>query len=217
MSLPMALVLLAATQDVPPPPLAPEPVRSLAPRFSCLISQLTDVGTVGVQRSVDPDTRQATEALFSWEARFGDDAIALNASWHAAPGDYSLIQLAYLNPDRRHSYRLQIRRRTMAERGAREMQLEGPLTPSTHGFVSIWTEWGPLMGTIAGEHDPHIRVVDGAGAIVVDERLDPARFVRAREMAERLRPGIDAMVADYRNRCEFRDRTFFPDQNQVPG
>jgi hypothetical protein len=192
-----------------PPPTPPEPVTELPARFSCIVSREGPLGTIGVQQSVSP-AGVADEPIFSWSARIGTDGISLDASWSAQPRNYSLIQLAYLNPDRRRTYRIRVQRHLPPTSGPTYMSFEGPLTPTMHGFVSIWTEWGPLIGMLSDALDPHILVLDGEAAIVVDERVDPALFARAHDMAERLRPELDAMVADHRNRCPFQERFVLP-------
>lgn len=194
----IALALLASPPDIPPPPvLAPE----LPPEFICAVRHQSPLGEIGAQQSISR-SGEPNEPLFSWANPLGDSGIMLQASWSAAPSDYSLIQLSYNREQPGRSYRLRVQRQPLAP-GQTEMSLEAALMPSIHGFVLTWAEWGPLIGALTGASDPRFLVLDDTGAVVANETVDPTAFLRARTMAEALRPELVPMVADYRSRCTY--------------
>jgi hypothetical protein len=58
------------------------------------------------------------------------------------------------------------------------------------------------MGLLTGAPDPRIVVRHADGTVLRSDPVDLPGFARAVVLGASMEPELDAMVADYRNRCE---------------
>ena len=205
-SLAPLLFLLAAVpafaQGVPEPPPPPPPVESVRPPyFSCRIERTDPIGTVAATEFVFPNGTRDGQ-VFSWEARRDPEGIRLEAVWGIeGPEDGSFVQIDYSGTLRDDVYRIQVRRYPEQESGV--LLLQSGLIHPEDGMLHIFTEWGPLAAVVTGAPDPRLVIVDAEGNVVRSDPIDKTAFGRVAGIAAGLRPELEALVADYRNRCEF--------------
>lgn len=204
---PIALLLLrfaaapAFGQPVPeiPPPPPPEPVRP--PYYSCRAERTEPIGTIAANEFVFPNGVR-DGAVFSWEWQGAPDGIRLNAVWGPeGPQDNSFVQMDYSGALRDDVYRIQVRRYPEQDNGV--LLLQSGLIHPEGGLLHIFTEWGPLAATVTGAPEPRLTVLDAEGNAVRSDPIDPAAFGRVAGIATGLRPQLEALVADYRNRCDY--------------
>jgi hypothetical protein len=217
----LLLLVLAATpvaaRNAPPPPQPPEPVTSLPPGFNCYVSRETPLGTITTQQAVSPAGVQDVR-LDSWATLLVPDGVAISASWeHPSPDRYNLVQISQSGLDPGRSYRIQVQRDVPAGADV-ALLLESPLArPDRDGFLYIFTSWELVTAMLTGASDPRILVIRDDGNIVRSDRIDPESFGQALAAASALQPALDAMIADYRNRCPFDEGGPIAPPIQVPG
>lgn len=205
----LACPVAALAQNVPEPPPPPEPVRELPPRFSCAVNRESPLGTLGAQQSVSP-SGVADDPIYSWTAFLSPRGIAITTAWIGAhPADHSFVQLSYNEPEPDMAYRFRVQRDV--PNGQSRLLFQSEFTRPEGGVLNVFTDWGPLTGILSRAADPRILLLDANGAAIRSEQVDPEDFDRAVAAAVRLQPELDALVADYRNRCPFVERTVFPD------
>lgn len=207
-AIPLFLAVPAAAAAVPHPPRPPAPVPvpvpvvvNQDPHFSCQIDRRGADGVVSVSRRISPSGAPGP-SFAMWVKQFGPDGVSLVSGWEApAPMDSSFVQLSYQNKDSRRAYRFRVQR--SVPNGEQQLLFESGLLRPPDGALNVFTEWGPLSHMLAGAADPRILIVRSDGMIVRSDPIDPEIFGRVVATAAALQPEVDAMVADYRNRCPF--------------
>lgn len=186
------------SRKIPPPP-PPEPARP--PYFSCSVERENPVGRITATEFIFPDGRREG-ATFSWEARRDSESIRLEAVWGIeGPEDGSFVQIDYSGTLRDDVYRIQVRRYSEQDFGF--LLLQSGLIRAEDGMLHIFTEWGPLAAIVNGAPDPRLVLLDAEGNVVRSDPIDKTAFGQVVGIAAALRPELETLVADYRNRCHY--------------
>jgi hypothetical protein len=223
MRCPPLWLLLALTpaptvaREVPRPPRPPRLVTSLPPRFNCYVTRETPLGTITAQQAVSRAGVRDVR-LDGWATLLAPDGVAINASWeHPSPDRYNLIQISQSGLDPARSYRIQVQGDAPAA-GEVVLLLESPLArPDPDGALYIFTSWELVTAMLHRAFDPRIVVIRDDGSVVRSDRIDPASFNRVLAAAGALQPALDALIADYRNLCQFDEGGPISQPVQVPG
>lgn len=197
----MALSLLASAQDIPPPPEPPEPLRP--PYYSCRVEREVPNGTVSVFKLIEPSGRGLNDdRLHTWVTNLSLGGVQLHAVWtDDPPVETGWISILYPMEDIQDVYRIQVLR-TPPDNDGEDLQWESGLRQPSDGSLHASASWGPFMGLLAGAADPRIVVLAADGTVLRSDPVDLPGFARAVALGDSLEPELDAMVADYRNRCE---------------
>lgn len=196
----LAAVLLAA-QPPPEPPPPPEPIQP--PYFSCSVARAEPIGTIEATEFVRPNGAR-DGPVFSWEVQRAPDGIRTNAVWGIeGPDEYSSVEIAYTGGDRDQVYRIQLR--LWPGEDSQELQLQSNLMRprAEDDLLYIFTRWSALRAMLATASEPRFVVLSAEGNVVRSDPVDPAAFEQAVAFAAGLRPALEALVADYRNRCHY--------------
>lgn len=193
-----ASLLLALTQDIPPPP--PEPIRP--PYHSCSIEREAPNGTVQVFQLIGRSPRSySVGTLHTWVHNLSPGGIQLQAVWsEEPPAETGWIAIIYPMTDTEDVYRIQVRRTAPGD-DTEDLQWESGLRHAREGSLQVQAPWGPFVGLLAGARDPRIVVLGADGTVLRNDPVDLAGFARAVALGDSLEPELNAMVADYRNRC----------------
>jgi hypothetical protein len=199
----LALSLFASAQDLPPPP--PEPIRP--PYYSCRVERDAPNGTVQAYRLIERSGRPYNDdTLHTWVSNLSVDGIQLHATWaDEPPAETGWIDILYPMTDTEDVYRIQVRR-VAPGNDSEDLQWESALRHAREGSLQVSAEWGPFLGLLAGAPDPRIVVLGADGTVLRSDSVDLAGFARAVAIGDGLEPELNAMVADYRNRCTFIER-----------
>jgi hypothetical protein len=201
MRLLIASALLAVQAPPEPPPPPPEPIRP--PYYSCSVEHVEPIGAIRANEFVHPNGVR-DGPVFSWEVQRAPDGIRTDAIWGIeGPDEYSSVEVAYTGGARDQVYRIQLRLWPGDE--GQELQLQsGLMRPRPEdGLLYIFTRWSALRAMLATATEPRFVVLSAEGNVVRSDPVDPAAFEQAIALAAGLRPALEAMVADYRNRCRY--------------
>jgi len=200
LTLTAALPAAAQSDPGPPPPAPPDPLRP--PYYSCMVEREVPGGTVSAFKLIEPSGRGVNdERLHSWVTPLSPDGVQLHAVWtDAPPAETGWITILYPMEDSEQVYRIQVLR-TAPEHGE-ALQWETQFQRPAGGSLQTIASWGPFMGLLAGAPDPRIVVRAADGSVVRSDPVDLPGFAAAVTLGDSLEPELDAMVADYRNRCE---------------
>jgi hypothetical protein len=195
----------AARNDPGPPPVpppVPEPVTlNQDPHFLCQVERNSPDGAVSAARQIS-EAGIPGPPLGMWTKQLTPDGISLTSGWELpAPAGYSFVQLSWQNTDSRRTYRFRVQRDL--PNGENQLLFETRLTRAPDGMLVAFTDWAPLAAMLAGAADPRILIVRSDGRIVRSDPIDPEMFGRVAATAAGLQPELEALVADYRNRCPF--------------
>lgn len=195
-----ALSLLAFAQEIPPVPLVPPPEPIRPPYHSCVVQLAGAIGEVEIVQFVLPDGTR-NPAVASWEARREPEGIRLNLFWDAdGPPGHGAFQIRYAGLAPGPVYRIRVQRH--ADDGD-QLRLETGLRQPEDGALTIFGDWRSLAGFLTDATAPRLLVLDADGNVLRSDPVDPAAFGRVVEIAGSLRPELERLVADYRERCEF--------------
>ena len=191
-----------AVAQAPPAVPEPTPIRELPAQFICAVARPGPSGIVGAQRSVSEEG-VPDDLLFSWETSFDDSqGFRLNASWSAAPRNYSLVQIMFNLPgERPRTYRLRLEE--AARHGEPTLDLDSGPIPAEEGWTYVFTSWRTLTGLISDAYSPRFVVLADGEEVFRSAPIEPLRFQGARTAAEALEPDLAPLVADYRRKCQF--------------
>lgn len=196
----LALSLFLAP-DVPPPP--PEPPERIRPPYhSCVVEREVPNGTVQAFRLIERSGRPYNaDTLHMWISTLGPDGIQLHATWaDEPPAESGWINILYPMADNGEVYRIQVRRDAPGD-DREDLQWESRLRRASEGSLHARASWGPFLGLLAGATDPRIVVLGADGTVLRNDPVNLAEFSRAVALGDSLEPELEAMVADYRNRC----------------
>jgi hypothetical protein len=193
----------AAAQDRPPgpPPEPPEPIRP--PYYSCMVQREVPNGTVQAFKLIERSGRPygGGDRLHTWVSDLSPGGVQLHATWsEEPPAETGSIDILYPMADTQDVYRIQVRRDSPVY-DLDDLQLESGLRHARDGSLHVSASWGPFLGLLAGAPDPRIVVLGADGNVLRSDPVDLAGFARAVALGDSLEPELDAMVADYRNRC----------------
>ncbi|HEV7660709.1 MAG TPA: hypothetical protein VGO55_12795 [Allosphingosinicella sp.] len=203
----LALAMLAA-QVLPEPPPPPEPIRP--PYFSCGVERADPIGTIRANEFVFPDGVR-DQPVFSWEVQRAPDGIRTIAVWGIeGPHGFSSVHIDYTGGARDQVYRIQLR--LWPGDDTQVMQLQTGLMRPRPGDGMIYTStgWDSLRALLTNASDPRFVVLSAEGNVVRSDPIDPSAFERAVTLAAALRPEVEAMVADYRDRCDYVESLGLP-------
>jgi hypothetical protein len=192
---------LSFAQDLPPlPPEPPERIRP--PYYSCVVEREVPNGTVQAFRLIERSGRPYnTDTLHTWVSNLSPDGIQFHATWSdEPPAETGWIAILYPMTDAEDVYRMQVRREAPGD-DTEDLQWESGLRHAREGSLQVHASWGPFLGLLAGARDPRIVVLGADGTVLRNDPVDLAGFGRAVALGDSLEPELDAMVADYRNRC----------------
>jgi hypothetical protein len=102
--------------------------------------------------------------------------------------------------------RIEIRRQS-GERYAGEFAYAGPYRPlyregqGNIAYVDTQARWGELNVWMSGREAITFALVARDGRVLAEDRLEARTLAGAAEALVAAKPEMDAMVADYRNRC----------------
>lgn len=189
----------AVRADPGPPPPIPEPIQP--PYYSCVVERVVPNGTVETFKLIEPSGRgRDDERLHSWISYLSPAGVQLHATWtDSPPAETGWIAILSPMENSDDVYRIQVRR--SATDDSEELRWETGLRHPSDGTLQTSAGWGPFLGLLAGAPDPHIMVLSADGTVLHSDPIDVAGFARAVALGDSLEPELDAMVADYRNRC----------------
>lgn len=207
----LAFSLFASAQDIPLPPEPPEPIRP--PYYSCSVERGVPNGTVQVFRLIERSGRPyGDDRLHTWISYLSPGGIQLHATWSdEPPAETGWIDILYPMADSQDVYRIQVRRGGPDE----ELRWESALRHPSQGSLQVRASWGPFFGLLAGAWNPTIVVFGADGNVLHSDPVDLSGFAPAVALGDSLEPELDAMVADYRNRCEFVE-SLNPPPTEIP-
>lgn len=199
----------AVRADPGPPPLPPEPIRP--PYYSCSVEREVPNGTVNVFKLIEPSGRGRSDTrLHTWLTELAPGGIQLQATWtDEPPTETGWIDILYPMETGQDVYRIQVLRSAPADDGD-ELHWESGLRQPRDGSLQVQAPWGPFLGLLAGAPTPTIAVRAADGEVIRGDPVDLTGFARAVTIGDSLEPELDAMVADYRNRCELIERLGVP-------
>ncbi len=175
------------------------------PYYSCAVQREVSYGTVRIFKLIEPSGRGRDDhRLGSWDTNLSPDGIQLHTWWSDAPSAESgFVDIFYPMADSEGLYRIQVQRFAFERREhADVLQWETGLEHPVGGALRAWGTWGVFLGLLAGAPDPRIAVLRSDDTVLHSDPVDLTAFPRAAALAESLAPELDAMVADYRHRCE---------------
>lgn len=185
--------------EVPPPP-PYEPMQR--PYYSCVVEREAPGGTVSAFKLIERSGGgREGERLHTWVTDLTPGGVQLHAVWtDDPPAESGWIDILFPLEDSADVYRFQILRTAPPGGGGRQWET-GLLRPS-EGSLDTSISWGEFMDLLAGAADPRIVVRGADGTVLRSDPVDLSGFARAVALGDSLEPELDAMVADYRNRCQ---------------
>ncbi len=185
----------------PPPEIPPPPEPIQPPYYSCAVERAVPNGTVSAFRLIEPSGRGLNDdRLHSWDISLSPGGIQLHAVWtDDPPAETGWIVILAPMEDTRDVWRIQVLR--APDNGGEDLQWETGLRRPRDGTLQVNTSWGPFMGLLAGAPDPRIVLRSADGTVLRSDPIDLPGFARAVALGDSLEPELDALVADYRNRC----------------
>lgn len=169
--------------------------------YRCRVERAAGPGIVTMIVDVEQDGR-VLDHDFSWALRSPSDRVQLRVEWtHMGPmttGDEAIARFTHRRPSRARLVRLVL---SPSEGPEPAQVIASPTFGREVRNVSITVPLSRLRDFLAGAPSLTAGIVDGNGRLLGQDRIETADLdVAVREVAA-AQPEIEAMAADYRNRC----------------
>jgi hypothetical protein len=168
--------------------------------YRCFVERAAGPGTLQMIVDVERDGRRQ-DHYFSWALRPPRRGVRLRIEWaNVAPmttSDALIATFTFRRPARARYVRLAL----MQADPARSRTITGPTYGPDQRSASLSVDLGHIRDFLGDASVLKVGAIDRRGRLVAEDRVEAAVFeTAAREIAAAL-PEIEAMAADYRNRC----------------
>lgn len=170
--------------------------------YRCRVGRAAGPGTLNMIVDVEQDGRRQ-DHNFRWNLRSPRNEAQIQIEWFhvlpPAPADDMRVTFTLRRTWRARFVRVVLLR---GEEGLQSRTVMGPTYGRDLRSASVTTDLSHLREFLAGAPHLTVGIVDANGGLLAQHRIEPAMFGRAAQAIADARPEIEAMVGDYRNRCE---------------
>jgi len=171
--------------------------------YDCATDAQGPFGQISAMRNI-ADGGSGYGYHMQWRTPWRDRGVRLEIRWTrrdvAPPQDMDIVQI-YVPTGRRGSHvrRMELRR-DAATSATRELAFSTQFErESGDAFASA--RWSELRALMQGLEALHVRVIERSRGVVARDRIEAAWLAWPEAAVAAVRGPIEAMVADYRNRC----------------
>ena len=193
---------------------AAQPAAAEPDKFNCSARRQSDFGEIWYTINVPVDGSEAFHRI-AWDSPRRAEGVSLTVQWHGSappPGRFgdeawAIIRFA-VGRRVRGDVRIELRR-TPGPHYPREFAYAGRFLPAlrrhrnpSRDEAETQARWEEINAWMRGRERLAVALVRRNGDVVAEDRLDAATLALSESAIATIRPEIEAMAADYRNRCE---------------
>lgn len=166
----------------------------------CTVRRGGPAGTFSVIQSIPPEGTGGPRQTY-WRPPIEDNGVNVTIAWEQ-PGPIRIesgrvIILLFTPPARVEVYRI-------GPDGERETRFTGQFAPPDR-MAGAGMDWASFLAMARGAAALEVAAVDTNGRVIRSVRVLTGDLERVADLVAGIRTEFDAIVADYRNRCYFRD------------